>query len=1022
MTFFLIDYLIVSTLLLMIARLGWTWFGQPTRRLVLARIVLLLLFASAVVLLVPDRPCISLRVQNECRVQNESQERFNTYSELRPLSSELSTRSGIRSQGMMEMMATPIRVSLDLPREENAPVSSQFGDTSVGFVPPVMSTMPTEISPTTEILETTEQAVSEPVVSEQWWFRFDPVAWMLGAYFCGMLLVGLWLAFGAIHLRRLLRHSQNIPEDMQELCDLCVSARNKTTSGKNTTRVRISPKIAAPIVSGVLRPTILLPESFWKEKRKACDQGLRFAVAHEWAHIVNGDLWFLALYRLLTLVLFPHPLFWWLGRRMREEQELLADAHAAAMTLGQLGQAGQDVRDEKPHEGKTHDERENRRRYALELVRWSRRAKTAPAAIHAASLTLAIGEEISRKDTKRNRHNTSFTRRIDMLLDENQLELNTPRRWKFFATLLLGTAMLTFSLVTLQPRQIVVADETTIEITADENEIKAGMERSAMTGSTQQPSPQFSRQHIQELLEESFACTFGTEVPLRTVLDRIQEKIAFPILITNEAHAALGFPQEITVHAQLPFLMPLKNVLDYLVKQHDLAWHVRDGEMILITDKSYSGEYLYKAYYVGDLTAYPASPDKDLYASQLSANFDAIATYIRTMVAPESWNEEMITIRPYSDTLTLIIRQTEANHQQIGELLRNLRKTNDIQLQITYNALTEDGTDYSRGSMTFLNGYEYPLPPDWRGDRLGEYTIVIAPISSKPVHDIFARLNEPIQVRWPEGKFITIWGVAGKRGNQDTIKLTVTVEGEEPVTRVFYASPIIQEEVELPQEQPSNVSSLNSRFFVETKTVGKSYNVEDILVGLAENGDKQGEELIFLIKTVITPMDWEDFAKIERDGTNLVVTHYPSGHEQIEDLLRQLRTLGPENTYQSPAIPLDTYRLGPGDTLGIYIESLTGTPGQPIPTHRPDPGTNLPPTTGYPFTVRDDGTIALPKMLHSLNVEGLTLMETQSLIFRAYVEVLQILGQDAVITVSLIRPRVVRAFSITVPQGSTEKK
>jgi len=103
--------------------------------------------------------------------------------------------------------------------------------------------------------------------------------------------------------------------------------------------------------------------------------------------------------------------------------------------------------------------------------------------------------------------------------------------------------------------------------------------------------------------------------------------------------------------------------------------------------------------------------------------------------------------------------------------------------------------------------------------------------------------------------------------------------------------------------------------------------------------------------------------------------------------------------------PMDAYRLAPGDTLGIYIESITGASGQAVPVHQPDPSTNLPPATGYPFTVRDDGTISLPKMLHSLNVEGLTLMETQSLIYRAYVEVTQILGMDAIITVSLIRPR-----------------
>ena len=101
----------------------------------------------------------------------------------------------------------------------------------------------------------------------------------------------------------------------------------------------------------------------------------------------------------------------------------------------------------------------------------------------------------------------------------------------------------------------------------------------------------------------------------------------------------------------------------------------------------------------------------------------------------------------------------------------------------------------------------------------------------------------------------------------------------------------------------------------------------------------------------------------------------------------------------------DAYRLGPGDTLGIYLETITGAPDSPIPIHEPHVTTNLPPATGYPFPVRDDGTVSLPKLLGSLKVEGLTLMEAQSLIYKAYVEVTKLLGPDAVITVSLIRPR-----------------
>jgi hypothetical protein len=60
MTVFLLDYLVVSTCLLLIACCFRLCFREPSRRLVLTRLVLVLLVVSAVVLLVPNRPCVSL--------------------------------------------------------------------------------------------------------------------------------------------------------------------------------------------------------------------------------------------------------------------------------------------------------------------------------------------------------------------------------------------------------------------------------------------------------------------------------------------------------------------------------------------------------------------------------------------------------------------------------------------------------------------------------------------------------------------------------------------------------------------------------------------------------------------------------------------------------------------------------------------------------------------------------------------------------------------------------------------------
>lgn len=132
-------------------------------------------------------------------------------------------------------------------------------------------------------------------------------------------------------------------------------------------------------------------------------------------------------------------------------------------------------------------------------------------------------------------------------------------------------------------------------------------------------------------------------------------------------------------------------------------------------------------------------------------------------------------------------------------------------------------------------------------------------------------------------------------------------------------------------------------------------------------------------------------------------TTSPRGFDTIRSQTRSsMEGINPIKLRMDPA---KEYHLGPGDTLGVFIETVTGVPDQPVPIHTPDPSTNLPPATGYPFTVHDDGTITLPQMSSSFNVEGLTLKETQALITRAYVDVLRILGKEANITVSLIRPR-----------------
>src|SRR5215217_5607517 len=63
----------------------------------------------------------------------------------------------------------------------------------------------------------------------------------------------------------------------------------------------------------------------------------------------------------------------------------------------------------------------------------------------------------------------------------------------------------------------------------------------------------------------------------------------------------------------------------------------------------------------------------------------------------------------------------------------------------------------------------------------------------------------------------------------------------------------------------------------------------------------------------------------------------------------------------------DAYRLAPGDVLAVFVEGVLGPgPTPPIPANSAGltlsrDQRRLPPSTGYPVPVNDDGSIYLPR-------------------------------------------------------------
>ena len=113
--------------------------------------------------------------------------------------------------------------------------------------------------------------------------------------------------------------------------------------------------------------------------------------------------------------------------------------------------------------------------------------------------------------------------------------------------------------------------------------------------------------------------------------------------------------------------------------------------------------------------------------------------------------------------------------------------------------------------------------------------------------------------------------------------------------------------------------------------------------------------------------------------------------------------------------PPPVYMLGPGDTLGIYIEGVLGSRDEPPPVHFPEQKQrDIPPAIGYPIPIREDGTLPLP-LVPAVMADGLTLTQLEAAIRKAYTEDQKILvpGRDRII-VTLMKPR---TYKILVIRG-----
>ena len=368
----LADYFLLSTLLLTLALLCCWLVKQPIRRATICKHTL-----SALILLA-----------GLCALPNWSLVHLLTVESPSPAQA---------TPQLVELPAQP--VIQESPLELNSLVNPQAQ--AVGTPQPPI-----------------ENSIAEPATSTS--LHWSTVLVVL--YACGCSLALSWLTIGNVFACRLIHQAQQAPTALAKALTKIIPDKQAQPD------LLISNRIQAPAALGLRKPTILLPQPMADDSLET----LLPVLAHECAHIQHGDLRTLALVRLLTILLWPHPLYMLLRRQIRLDQETLADATAAELT--------------------------NRSDYAEQLVALAKQSATS--ALPRLAASVGLWESASQ-----------LRRRVAMLLDEKFTVLKScSRRWRISSAIGLLTIAAGLSLITFAPPSTLQAEPSETELNSSKTE------------------------------------------------------------------------------------------------------------------------------------------------------------------------------------------------------------------------------------------------------------------------------------------------------------------------------------------------------------------------------------------------------------------------------------------------------------------------------------------------------------------------------------------------------------------------
>lgn len=227
-----------------------------------------------------------------------------------------------------EMKTEPLQTAPEIVSLSESSLVSQpvpvehTQDSSFRHLEPIPSqNLPVENTVLSEIEKVKEPArpATVPVTSDSA-LRLRIGRTMQFVYFS---MVSFWILIWLVGYARrcqIAKHAILASDELQQLLSAIAGAKGKRV------RLLVSDQVQTPIMWGVLRPTIVIPTALAAEPKSA---SLRWAIAHEWSHVLQGDFSTQLLASFTKFVCFYQPVYWWLRRQLILNQDFLADAFAA---------------------------------------------------------------------------------------------------------------------------------------------------------------------------------------------------------------------------------------------------------------------------------------------------------------------------------------------------------------------------------------------------------------------------------------------------------------------------------------------------------------------------------------------------------------------------------------------------------------------------------------------------------------------------------------------------------------------